>query len=301
MQCVAPLCAGAGRRACARRLSLRGRGAVPARVAFTLRGSSRRLLRIFIYIWMLASWAPIREGTMAKKHICQQYVEAAVDWLRRQGLMTFPDVAEEMKDQTKVTSGKWSTWKPIKSKVTDEELDELEEFLELKYPPAYRQFLKTSHFYGLSEHGVDFGRHPVDTWRDVLTDLYSAADPERTISAGLIPFGRECFEDAGFVCFDTRARSSDGDCPVVYWDRSRVGSTAEINPMFSSSTKMFECLLFAAKQDVDFMYPSEEDDEATLAKKRKIMADFLAIDPAGAGKAARKYWTSQFELLECVV
>jgi hypothetical protein len=243
-----------------------------------------------------------REETMAKKHISQQFVEAAVNWLRRQGLMTFPGVAPEMNDATKKSSGKWSTWKPVKSTVTDEDLNDLEEFLELKFPPVYRQFLKTSHFYGLTEHGVDFGRHPIDNWRDVLTDLYSAASPEHTVAVGLIPFARECFAaDSGYVCFDTRARANDGDCPVVYWDRSRVGSTAEINPMFSSSTKMFECLLFAAKQDIDFLYPGEEDDEETLAQKRKIMAGFLAIDPTGAGKAAKKYWTSEFQQLQCEV
>lgn len=237
---------------------------------------------------------------MAKKHVSQQFVEAAVDWLRRQGLMTFPGVAEEMKDESK-KGGKWDVWKPVPSTVTDEDLNEFEAKLGLKYPPAYRQFLKTSHFYGLTEIGVDFGRHPIDTWKEVLGDLYQNGMPERIIRAGYLPFGRECFQDSGFVCFDTKATTSDGDCPVVYWDRSKVKTPEEFNPMFSSSTKMFECLTFAAKQDIDFMYPSEEEGEESLKEKQKVMADFLAIDKEGAGKSARKYWTSEYEQLKCSV
>ena len=98
----------------------------------------------------------------------------------------------------------------------DSELDELEERIELKFPPLYRQFLKYLHFYDLTEVGVRFEVHPIDKWKTVLIELYEAYEPDRIIGSGLIPFGAEAEMDAGVVCFDTRQRFDCGDCPVVF-------------------------------------------------------------------------------------
>ena len=88
-----------------------------------------------------------------------------------------------------------------------------------------------------------------------------------------------------------KRRDAARDCPVVFWDHEWVGTEKEIQPMFSSSAKMFECLRVVATSDVDFVYHDESDDPALLPKKRALLAEFLSIDPEGAGGPAREYWT----------
>ena len=60
--------------------------------------------------------------------------------------------------------------------------------------------------------------------------------------------------------------------------------------MFSSSRKMFECLTLVANSDLNFMYHDEDDDESLLPAKRKLLAEFFALDPEGAGGSAKEYW-----------
>lgn len=96
---------------------------------------------------------------------------------------------------------------------------------------------------------------------------------------------------AGPVCFDTRRRAADGDCPVVFWDHEWIGTAKEVQPMFSSSRKMFECLTLVATTDFDFIYHDTDDDSSLLPQKGELLARFLSLDPTGAGGPAREYWT----------
>lgn len=232
---------------------------------------------------------------MAQSDVVSEYVSAALDRLRRDGRMRLPlrDMPEEMRDGTIPPANDWIGWKPVPSTVTEAQLDELERGIGLAFPPAYRTFLRTVHFYELTEVGVRFERHPVHAWREELSALYDAWWPERILGEGLIPFGEEAFQDAGPVCFDTRRRLPDGDCPVVFWDHGWMDTDQEVKPMFSSSLKMFECLCIAVRDDTGFCYYDPERDTADdLAEKRRQLRRFLACDPDGAGGPARAYWTS---------
>jgi hypothetical protein len=233
---------------------------------------------------------------MAQRDVVSEYVSAALDQLRRGNGMRLPlrDMPEEMRDRTIPDSKDWIGWKPVPSTVTEEQLDELEREIGLAFPPPYRRFLRTSHFYELTEVGVRFERHPVRSWRAELVHLYEEVWwPERIIGRGLIPFGSETFCDTGLVCFDTRSRQADGDCPVVIWDHEWMDTDREVQPMFSSSLKMFECLCIAARDDTGFCYYDPQRDTADdLAEKRRQLRRFLACDPDGAGGPARAYWTS---------
>jgi hypothetical protein len=71
-----------------------------------------------------------------------------------------------------------------------------------------------------------------------------------------------------------------------------VGTDQEVRPMFSSADKMFQCLQFAAGNDVNFLYHDEDEDTSLLPQKQEMLSRFLAIDADGAGSAAREYWTS---------
>jgi hypothetical protein len=178
--------------------------------------------------------------------------------------------------------------------VSDAELDELEHSIDLSYPPLYRYFLKAHHFNSFDCVLLRFESHPNETWKQNLDTLYHRAwSPDRILEIGLIPFGMESLAEAGPVCFDTRDSSRIPDYSVVVWDHDWVGSEKEIFPLFSSSEAMYRCLLFFAKQEINFFYHDEEVDSAEeLENKRKLLKDFLDLDPLGAGGQAIDYWTA---------
>jgi hypothetical protein len=222
------------------------------------------------------------------------YVDAALAQLRRQDLMYCPGgLPDEMRDDSIMPVSGWIGWKAMPSTVADADLDVLEREAKLAFPPLYRDFLKYRHFVTLTERGLAFERHLNQGWLANLRRSYFASWPrERIVDIGLLPFGRESQMDAGPVCFDTRYRFADGDCPIVFWDHEWIDTANEVRPMFSSSAKMFQCLAAFAATDLDFTYHDEDDDPSTLPLKRALLADFLAMDPAGAGGPARGYWTS---------
>lgn len=161
------------------------------------------------------------------------------------------------------------------------------------YPPLYRDFLIHKHFIGLTEDGIRFERHLPGTWKQILRNLYfNSWVPDRIIGIGLLPFGNESFLDAGPVCFDTREEMPDGDCPVVFWDHEWIDTEKEIHPMFSSSKKMYECLLFAASEEINFFYEAIDESQSLKSTKQELLKQFLSIDQSGAGGPGKDYWTS---------
>jgi hypothetical protein len=221
------------------------------------------------------------------------YVDAALAQLRRLDLMRCPgQLPDAMCDDSIAPSDDWVGWKAIPSTATDGNLNELERETGLPFPPLYRDFLKYRHFVDLTEAGVRFERHLPNDWVKILRGAYFHSWPrERILDVGLLPFGSESQMDAGPVCFDTRHRNEDGDCPVVFWDHEWVGDEKEVRPLFSSSAKMFGCLSIVASHDFNIVYHDESDDPALLSKKGAALAKFLSLDPEGAGGPARDYWT----------
>ncbi len=222
------------------------------------------------------------------------FVDRALEQINRKGLAFFSgDLPASMRDPSIQTLGDSPGWKAIPSNVTDADLDALEVETGLAYPPLYRDFLRYRHFVDLTQIGVAFERHLPAEWRENLRSLYfKAFYPERILGRGLLPFGSETFMNAGLVCFDTRFRRDDGDCPVVFWDHEWVGDEQEIQPMFSSGAAMFRCLALAADTDFDFVYHDDDDPPNLLPRKQAALRQFLDLDPEGAGGAARDYWTT---------
>ncbi len=219
------------------------------------------------------------------------YVDAALAQLRRLGHMTCPGkLPAAMRDESIPSSDDWVGWKAIDSTVTDAELNSLEQEAGLGFPPLYRDFLKYRHFVDLTERGVRFERHRPDEWDDRLRKRYLHSR-DRIMDAGLLPFGDEVQMDAGPVCFDTNRRDGAGDCPVIFWDHEWARTDKEVQPMFSSSAKMFECLFLFATNDVNFISHYDDDEPSLLPQKQTLLAEFLKIDPDGAGGPARDYWT----------
>jgi hypothetical protein len=158
------------------------------------------------------------------------------------------------------------------------------------FPPLYRALLKYLHFYELGG-SVRWQEHVVSRWQNDLIDCYGWI-PGEILGTGMIPFASKALMDAGAVCFDTRVRLPDRDCAVVFWDHEWFGRSKEIHQMFSSFKNMLRCLEFEARADIGFMHHDvDRDDPALLPRRRKLIAEFLSLDPQGAG-AAREYWTS---------
>ncbi len=225
--------------------------------------------------------------------VVTRYVDEALAQQRRRGGMKVPGkLPEAMRDRSIPPVDDWIGWKAIPTTISDADLDALEREAGLEFPPLYRDFLRYRHFVDLTETGVRFERHISDEWQARLRELYSYSR-KYMLDVGLLPFGWESFMDAGDACFDTRFRLPDGDCPVVFWDHEWIGTPKEIGALFSSSRKMFECLYMFAANDLDFIYHDPtDDDDALLPRKRALLAQFLAIDPEGAGGPARDYWTA---------
>jgi hypothetical protein len=225
--------------------------------------------------------------------IVTSYVDAALAQLRRLDLMRCPGkLPDSMRDDSIPPSDDWLGWKAIRSTVTDLDLNALERETGLPFPPLYRDFLRYRHFVDLTERGVRFERHLSSDWSKVLRKAYFHSWPrDRILDVGLLSFGSESQTNAGPVCFDTKRRDAAGDCPVVFWDHEWVGTEKEVQPMFSSSARMFECLSMVATNDVNFIYHDDSDDPALLPEKQALLAKFLSIDPEGAGGLAREYWT----------
>ncbi len=237
-----------------------------------------------------------RKARMSEQAIVTMYVDCALAGLRRSDTMRVPDprMPVEMRSVDRPQRDDWIPWNAIDSTVSKSDIEELELHFGGPLPKLYAALLEYKHFYELTESCLRFEQHLVGRWKDDLLSKYDWLREHVRCGSHLVPIGEESFMDAGPVCLDFGQRRSDGDCAIVFWDHEWVGTDKEINPMFSSSTKMFECLLFEAESLVDFLHlDSETDTQESVELKRKHLFDFLAIDPEGAGGNAREYWASR--------
>jgi hypothetical protein len=224
-----------------------------------------------------------------------KFVEAALSELRESDLLWTPDplLPARMRDLTRSSDNDWQPWKPIASEVTEQDILDLQTHFKCSLPPAYARFLKHSHFYELCVTGVDFAPNVVGRWKQELIALYDSYRQLLPKNSNLVPIGRESLMDAGPACLDIATQQADGDCQVVFWDHDACESSSQTQLIFSSTTKMFECLHFAVIQSIGFVCHDPEFDSAEdLPKKQLLLDQFLRIDPDGAGGPGQDYWTS---------
>ena len=209
--------------------------------------------------------------------------------------MTHPSVPVELavaEDSAEETGDRF--WQPISSTFGNSDIAWLESRVGVRLPEVYTEFLKYKHFLEMRVGPVDFFRFAPATWRSDFEDEYSNWAPERILGTGLVPFGLECFAEAGPVCFDTRIDCVKADYPVVFWDHEWVGTGQEVRPMFSSASAMFRCLRSCVGGPTSgwFFHADEGESAEMTASKRQRLAEFLELDPNGAGGPARQYFTS---------
>lgn len=115
----------------------------------------------------------------------------------------------------------WNYWKPIESTVTNQEIEELEDILGVKFPDQYKELLKYKHFIELYVGEVDFFSHPSSNWRTSIADGVLNGYPKKfLLDKGYLPFAN--YSDWGLWCFDINERDEQNECPVYLWDHEVV-------------------------------------------------------------------------------
>ena len=148
------------------------------------------------------------------KNIIDQYLKKWVD----NELNSLPiNIEPEMADPNQDKNEEWKTWFPIDSKVTNTEIEEIENRIGHKFPKDYKTFLKHKHFYELQISEASFCENPINTWRASLSEMiFNGFSSGFLIEKRFIPFAN--WSDWGVLCFDTNRNKDDGNYPVVLWD-----------------------------------------------------------------------------------
>jgi len=122
-----------------------------------------------------------------------------------------------MADPNQDPNEEWRIWFPIDSKVSDNEIAELEIQIGHKLPTDYIIFLKYKHFYELNISEASFCKHPVNTWyRELVRMIHEGYPKEYLIDRGLIPFAD--WSDWGYLCFYTNHPRLDNNFTIIIWD-----------------------------------------------------------------------------------
>ncbi|AEV33490.1 putative glucan synthasis protein [Owenweeksia hongkongensis DSM 17368] len=148
-----------------------------------------------------------------------------------------PEMADKNADQYQ----EWNKWFPIKSTVTDKELQELEKEIGYKLPDSYKSFLKHKHFYEFYIAECSFCSHPVNTWRvELMKMIFNDYPSENLIETGRIPFAS--WSDWGLLCFDTTLKCENFEYPIVLWDH-------EVYDEFQLQYENFENMMIELAQE----------------------------------------------------
>lgn len=146
--------------------------------------------------------------------IIDKYLQKWIDM----GLNKTPvDVEPEMADASGEDEEGYTTWYPIDSTVTDEDIGALEVTLGHALPPSYKVFLKHKHFYEFYIDEAHFTNQQIRGWKTNLTKkAFNSWPQELLINKGYLPFVR--WSDWGELCFDTNQNVKDNEYPVILWD-----------------------------------------------------------------------------------
>jgi len=102
--------------------------------------------------------------------------------------------------------------------------------------------------------------------------------PEQIIPQKIYPFG-DSANDIGPLVFDARVPIANNEFPIRMYDHEYGGDLAGLSEIiFSCFDKLLECVTYFLN-------------EMGQKEWRDIVYNFFEIDPEGAGKTGKKYWT----------
>lgn len=131
-------------------------------------------------------------------------------------------------------------WQPRETSSDPAALESLYSLLPFRYPALFEQLLLTWRWAPVDLQFMELLANPpcLNLSGFVVEVLRDAALSSTLLGAGFLQFGRAGGGRYDPVCFDTRRRLKDGDCPVVCLDHEdalcdqRIRLIAELQPSF---------------------------------------------------------------------
>jgi hypothetical protein len=119
----------------------------------------------------------------------------------------------------------WVAWRLLPSTLKESDVASIEREYGVEFPPLFRAYL-LARFHLFDQVGskrydqqILMTDTPSNRPLAPLRKLLTAWRP--LIDTGYLPFA-EWGDGWGPMCFDTRLRGSDGDCPVIWLDHERI-------------------------------------------------------------------------------
>lgn len=175
-----------------------------------------------------------------------------------------------------VDSEGWYKWKPVEGTLSYEDYNKVEKRFNVKFPKSFIEWHKKYFFLrgGCSIISLP-PSYPTQALQRVIDNLDNDLS-EELIAQKLYPFATDD-NDIGFFVFDAREDKTDNEYPIRLYDHEYGGDLDGLSEiLFSSFTKLLECLTYAMEND-------------SLPMHEKL-AEFIRIDPDGAGKDGIDFW-----------
>lgn len=176
-----------------------------------------------------------------------------------------------------VESDGYFKWKPINGTLTYNDYNKVEQKFKVEFPKSFVEWHKTYFFLNCHSPIVYLPySSPTQPLQEIIDGLdYDLA--QDLIAQKLYPFGSDD-NDIGCFVFDAREEREDNEFPIRLYDHEYGGDDLEglSEVLFSSFTKMLECLTYTM-----------ENSKAPMHEK---LAEFIRIDPDGAGKDGIDFW-----------
>lgn len=171
----------------------------------------------------------------------------------------------------------WYKWKPIQGTLSYGDYNKVEQKFNVQFPKSFIEWHRKYFFLGAGGCVVTLpNSYPTQPLQAIIDNLdYSLA--ENLIVQKLYPFATDD-NDIGCFVFDAREEREDNEYPIRLYDHEYGGDDLEglSEILFSSFIKLLECLTYAM-----------ENSKAPLYEN---LAEFIRIDPDGAGKDGIDFW-----------
>lgn len=131
-------------------------------------------------------------------------------------------VIDEMEDHSRILESNWKAWKPIKSKITNYDIEAFEALIKFRLPVDYCSFLKHKCFYNLriNDHQVTLhGNLPDPELKDWVNSLEQYELSREVLKLGYLYIAD--FSDYGMLCFNLNQKESIGETSIYYFDHER--------------------------------------------------------------------------------
>lgn len=213
--------------------------------------------------------------------IINEFYQAFFNAYPRQGVLT-KNTPKEIIEST--SNNGWYNWKPIQGTLKPHDYEDFIKEYSISLPNSFIEWHSRFYFADCDCSIIRLPHSlPNNPFYEIKKNLEWSFSDE-LIKQRLIPFADEG-NDLGPLVFDYR-KPLTGDIPIRCYDHEYGGSLEGLSEIiFSSFDKLLECLTF-------FLSGLSQYQNFELIPK------FFDIDPPGAGKSGKHYWTQWVDMME---